>query len=162
MAANVLQNYEQLSYGSKGLSMHRAKASQIIGDAVATRTLTAKESGATCLFDVASGVSYTLPPPVPGMEFEFYSSVTITSGAAAIVTDSAATFIQGVVLGASVATATVGGFAFNGTSHVTCSMNGTTTGGIQGTKLKVKALSSTVWQIEGYTIGSGTLATPAA
>ena len=56
MASSTLQNFEQLSYGAPGLSIHRAKATQVIGDAVATRTLTAKESGATCLFDAAAGV----------------------------------------------------------------------------------------------------------
>ncbi len=63
MASSTLQNFEQLGYRPPGLSMHTAKATQVIGDAVATRTLTIKESGATCLFDSASGVVYTLPPP---------------------------------------------------------------------------------------------------
>ncbi len=158
MASNTLQNYEQLSYGSAGLSMHRAKAVQVIGDAVATRTLTAKESGALCLLDAAA-VAYTLPAPVAGMVFEFQT--TVTASAATIQTNSADVFVQGVILGASIATATVGGFALNGTSHVGVTMNGTTTGGIVGTHLKFTALSSTVWAIEGVTIGSGTLATPA-
>lgn len=162
MASNTIQDYEQLSCNAPGLSMHRGKAVQVIGDAVATRTLLAKEAGATCLFDAAAGVVYTLPAPIAGMEFEFYSSVTITSNAAKVITNAATVYIQGAVLGASIATATVGGFAFNGTSHTNISMNGTTTGGVIGTKIKLKALSATVWQIEGVTIGSGTLATPAA
>ena len=162
MASNILQNYEQVSGATSLLTMHRAKAVQVIGDTVATRTLTIKEAGCTALFDSAAGVVYTLPVPVAGAVFEFVSTVTITSNAAKVITDSANTFIIGAVVGASIATASPGGFAFDGSTHRAISMNGTTTGGVVGTTIKLKALSTTVWQIEGVTIGSGTLATPAA
>jgi hypothetical protein len=161
MASNTLQNYEQVSgggAGTAGLSMHRAKAVQIIGDAVATRTLTAKEAGATCLLDAAA-VVYTLPAPVAGMVFDFVS--TVTASAATVQTNAATVFIVGAIVGVTIATATPAGFAFNGTSHVGITMNGTTSGGIVGTTLRFKALSATVWQIEGVTIGSGTIVTPA-
>jgi len=161
-SSNTMQNYEQLSYSGPNLSIHRAKANQIISDAVSTRTLLAKESGATCLFDVASGVVYTLPTPVAGMEFEFVTTTTITSNAAKVITNSASVFILGAVEIATIATATVGGFSFDGSTHRAISSNGTTTGGIIGSRYKLKALSSTVWAIEGILIGSGTVATPAA
>ena len=162
MASNTPQNYEQVSYAGPNLAMHRAKAVQVIGDAVATRTLLAKEAGATCLFDSAAGVVYTLPSPVAGMEFEFFSTVTITSNNATIITNLATEFILGEVFTYTTATASGAGFAFNGSSHVKCQMNGTTTGGIIGTALRVRALSSTVWAIDGLIVGSGTIATPAA
>jgi hypothetical protein len=41
-------------------------------------------------------------------------------------------------------------------------MNGTTSGGIIGTWIRVKALSSTQWLINGLIVGSGTIVTPAA
>jgi hypothetical protein len=158
MASNVLQNYEQVSYGSQGLSMHRAKAYQVIGDAVATRKLTAKESGALCLLDAAA-VAYTLPTPVAGMVFEFLS--TVTASAATVQTNLATEFVLGAISAITIATATGAGFAFNGTSNVGLTMNGTTSGGIVGTKLRFTALSTTVWAVEGVTIGSGTIVTPA-
>lgn len=162
MGSTTLQNYEQVSYSPTGLSMHRARATQVIGDAVATRTLIAKESGATCLFDAAAGVVYTLPVPVIGMEFEFITTVSCTTNSHKIITDAATTFLLGEVLMFTTATASPAGFAFNGSTHLACTSNGSTTGGLIGSRIKVKALSSTQWFIEGGMVGSGVILTPAA
>ena len=135
---------------------------EIISEAVATRTLLPAESGARFNFDLASGVVYTLPAPVQGMNFEFYSTVTITSNSAKIITNAATVFLLGEVFTYTTATASGAGFAFNGTTHVACTMNGTTSGGIIGTKVKVVALSATQWMIDGLIVGSGTIVTPAA
>lgn len=162
MASSTLQDFEQLSYGAESLSIHRSKATQVIGDAAATRTLTKKESGATCLMDSASGVIYTLPAPTIGMEFEFITTVAVTSNSHKIVTNSSSVFLLGAVSIQTIATVTPAGFAFNGSTHVACTSNGTTTGGLVGSRIKVRALSATQWFIEGLLIGSGTIATPAA
>jgi hypothetical protein len=134
----------------------------VIGDAVATRTLTAKESGATVQFDAAAGVVYTLPAPIIGMEFEFITTVAVTSNSHKIITNAATVFLLGAVSIGTIATASAGGFAFNGSTHVACTSNGTTTGGLVGSRIKVRAISATQWFIEGQMIGSGTVATPAA
>lgn len=162
MASNTLQNYEQLSYGPPGLSMHRAKAVQVIGDAAATRTLTAKESGATCLFDSAAGVVYTLPVPVAGMQFTFLTTVTITSNSAKVLTDAATTFVLGGAALANSAATTGEFFAANGTTHRSINGNGTTTGGIIGDRITFTALSSTVWFCDAVINQTGTAATPFA
>lgn len=159
--SNTLQNYEQLSEGGPNLSIHRAAARQIISLAAA-RTLTVKESGALVLLDAAAGFTVTLPPPTVGAFFEFMTTVTVTSGTSKVITDAATTFLLGEVLTYTTATASPAGFAFNGSTHVAIGMNGTTTGGIIGTRFKVEALSSTVWAITGVVVGSGTIATPAA
>lgn len=162
MASSTLTDFEQLGYRPPGLSMHSAKATQVIGDAVATRTLTIKESGATCLFDAAAGVVYTLPAPVIGAEFEFITTVSCTSNSHKIITNAGTVFLLGEVLMFTTATASPAGFAFNGTTHVACTSNGTTTGGLIGSRIKVRALSATQWFIEGGMVGSGTIVTPAA
>lgn len=162
MASNTLQNYEQVSYGAPGLSMHRAKAVQVIGDAVATRTLTAKESGALCLFDSAAGVVYTLPPPVAGMTFEFVTTVTITSNSAKVITDASTTFLLGGAALLNNAATTGEAFSANGTTHRSINGNGTTTGGIIGDRIRCTALSSTVWFVDAVMVQSGTAATPFA
>ena len=159
MPSNTLQNYEQLSYGSPGLSMHRAKAFQVVGDAVATRALTAKESGGVFQFDVASGVVYTLPTPVAGMTFDFVTSVTITSGSAKILTGLSSEFLLGALwLGNSGAT-TGQAFAANGTTIRSVNGNGTTTGGTIGDIYRIVAMSSTVWYISGMLVQTGVAAT---
>lgn len=144
--------------GAIATGLHR----EIITEAVATRALLPGESGSRFCFDLAAGVVYTLPAPVIGMQFEFYSTVTITSNSAKIITNAASVFLLGEVFTYTTATASGAGFAFNGSTHVACTMNGTTTGGIIGTKITVTALSATQWMIDGLIVGSGTIATPAA
>ena len=128
----------------------------------ATRTLTADESGGMFLFDAATGVSYTLPTPVAGMQFTFYASVSVTSNAHAIATGDAAVFIGGTIQSVIENSATSEANTGDETASVTVSMNGSTTGGLKGTCITVTALSSTVWIASGMAVGSGTLATPFA
>lgn len=135
---------------------------QIIDGVGATRTLAPEESGATVLFDSATGNVYTLPAPVVGMQFEFETKVSVTSNSQKIITDAATTFLLGAVSMYTIATASGAGFSFNGTTHVACTSNGTTTGGLVGSRIRVKAISSTQWLIIGAMVGSGTIATPAA
>jgi hypothetical protein len=162
MASNVLQNYEQLSYGPPGGSMHRAVARQIISDGVATRTLTAKESGAVCCMDSAAGVVYTLPTPVAGMTFTFVTTVTRTSNAHKVITNLATEFLLGAIGTMNNAATTAEAFAADGTTIRALSSNGTTTGGIIGDCYRVTAISATQWFVEGLLINSGTAATPFA
>ena len=142
--------------------MWTAQAGQVVGEGVATRTLTAKESGASCLFDAAAGVVFTLPAPVIGMTFEFLTTVNCTSNSHKIITDAATTFLLGEVFMFTTATASGAGFAFNGTTHIACLSNGTTTGGLIGSRIRLRAISSTQWFIEGGMVGSGVIVTPAS
>lgn len=162
MPSTTLQNFEQLSFRGPELSQHSAQARVLIGDAVATRQLTAKESGALCLFDLAAGVTYTLPSPVIGMTFEFFTSVTITSGAAKVITNLATEFLLGAIGTMNNAATTAEAFAANGSTIRAVSANGTTTGGIAGDRYRLTAISTTQWLIEGLLINSGTAATPFA
>jgi hypothetical protein len=160
-SSNTLQNYESLSYRAPALSIHASAARQVIALAAAY-TLSAKESGALVLLDAAAGFTVNLPAPVPGMFFEFMTTTTVTSSTSKVLTDASTTFLLGEVLTFTTATASPAGFAFDGSTHRSIGMNGTTTGGIIGTRFKVEALSATVWAITGVVVGSGTIATPAA
>ena len=162
MASTSADSYEQLSYQNTKMSQHIGWARQIIGDAVATRTLLPKESGALCLMDSAAGVIYTLPTPVIGMQFEFATTVTRTSNAHKIITATAAQFLLGEIFMYTTATASGAGFAADGTTIRALSSNGTTSGGIIGDRYRVTAISSTVWLIDGVCVGSGTIVTPFA
>lgn len=161
MASTVAENFEQVTYNALA-SQHRGEHRHIIGEAVATRTLLQKESGALCLFDRAAGVVFTLPTPVIGMQFEFQVSVSVTSNAHKIITAASTEFLLGVteVIGGTTET-TVAGIA-NGTTHRALSSNGTTTGGLAGTRFIVTAISTTQWLIHGVALGSGVVATPFA
>lgn len=155
MASTVAQNYEQLSYGGSACQV-RGQHRQIIGDAVAARVLLPKESGAIVLLDIATG-TWTLPTPVIGMNFEFRTTVTAT--AQKIVTNLATEFLLGSVQVYTIATASAGGFAANGTTIRSWTSNGTTQGGLAGDRFTVTAVSATQWLVEGLLVGSGTIAT---
>lgn len=162
MASSIAQNYAQVS--GNELTQVRGLCRKVIGDAVATRKLTAVESGSLCLFDRAAGVVYTLPDPVIGMVFEFATTVTVTSNAAKIITNAVATqFILGTIFGYTTDATEIDGFEANGTTHVAVSSNGSTTGGVIGDRYTVTAISSTQWLVTGHVFcGTSTPATPFA
>jgi hypothetical protein len=154
---------ERISYGGPTGSLQLGSHRQVISGVGATRTLLAKESGSLCLFDRAAGNVYTLPAPVEGMQFEFSTTVAVTSNAAKVITNSASVFLIGSLMGGSLTVADSGDvFQGNGTTHVAVSMSGTTTGGLIGGSMKFTAISSTQWLVEGDFVGSGTLADPFA
>lgn len=153
---------EQLGYQSDEGCVAPGLGVEVTASGGATRILTAADSGGIFLFDSAAGVVYTLPAPTVGTMFKFFSTVTITSNSAKIITNSASVFLLGEVFTYTTATASGAGFAFNGSTHVACTMNGTTSGGIIGTMVEVTAFSSTQWLINGLIVGSGTIITPAA
>jgi len=152
----------QLAPGGTEGSEVKGLAVTVISGVGATRTLLASESGAECLFDSASGVVYTLPAPVAGLKFKFRTTVTITGGAAKVITDAATSFLLGTVNMVINTSATTLAALANGTTHRAISMNGSTTGGVQGDAFEVTAINSTQWVITGIVSGSGALATPMA
>lgn len=159
--STTAQNFEQVSYQAPGLSQHLAKSTPIISLTSAT-TLTAKQAGALVLWDAAAGFTITLPAPVLGMDFEVGVATSVTSSNHKIITNASTVFLLGEVLMFTTATASPAGFAFDGSSHIACTMNGTTTGGLLGTLLRFRCISTTEWFITGVILGSGTIATPAA
>jgi len=152
MSVNLEDNLPAVKY--VGLRM------PIISGNPATATLNNSQSGKTVLFDRAAGITYTLPAPVPGTFFTFVVTTSVTSNNHKIITDVAATLLQGAITSA---TTTASVFeSVIGSSNISVTMNGTTTGGLVGTELKFLCLSSTLWQVSGVNFTSGTTATPFA
>lgn len=133
----------------------------VISGQGATRTLNKTESGSLCYFDRAAGIVYTLPTAAdPGTFFDFVITTTITSNAAKVITGAGSELLIGGYTNVDTDTSNaVAVFTGNGSTHVAVTMNGTTTGGILGTKLRFTCLSSTRWMVEGIVQGSGTVAT---
>lgn len=159
----ISSNIERLGYGGPSGCIATGAHVQVIQSVGATRTLLAEESGSLCLFDRAAGNVYTLPAPVEGMQFKFSTTVLVTSNAAKFITNSASVFLVGSVMGGSLTVADSGDvFQADGTTHVSVSMNGSTTGGLVGGEITVTAISSTQWVVSGDFVASGTVATPFA
>ena len=138
-----------------------AASKPVISGKGATRSLNATESGSVCLFDRAAGIVYTLPTGAKtGTYFDFVVTTTITSNAAKVITGAGTELLIGGYLNVDTDTSNaIAAFDGNGSTHVAVSMNGTTTGGRQGTKLRFTCLSSTRWMVEGIVMGSGVVAT---
>ena len=158
--AAISTGLERLGYGGSDGCIAVGQHRQVINDAAATRTLLAKESGALCLFDRAAGVTYTLPAPVAGMEFEFRTTVSRTSNSHKIITNSGSVFLIGSYMAGDSAVANSGDvFTGDGTTHVSINLQGDTYGGLVGGSLKFTAISSTQWSVEGDVVGTGTMVT---
>lgn len=135
----------------------------IINDLGATRTLSVDETGSTVVFNRAAGIVVTLPLAVPGLHYEFVTSTSVTSNAYKVITGAATEILIGGILSNDSDTGgAVVAFDSNGSTHIAVSMNGTTTGGLIGTRIRFTCLSTTRWIVEGVNVGSGTVATPFA
>jgi hypothetical protein len=143
-----------LSTGASGRNTHASS--------LATRDLTASESGDLFLFDKADGIVFTLPVGVPGMNFEFMTTVDLTSNAYAVLTntDTAGDFLVGYISGAIESEATGEDWFANGSSHLGISSNKTTTGGLIGSTYKVECIAANLWSINGVVSCTATPATP--
>lgn len=135
----------------------------VISGLGATRTLEASESGSIILLDRAAGIVVTLPAPSVGLTFDFIATVSVTSNSYKVITSAGTIFILGsyVSIDNDTSDAAVG-FTCNGTTHVAVTMNGTTTGGLLGTRFRLRAVSATVWALDGLIQGNGTVATSCA
>jgi hypothetical protein len=124
-------------------------------------TLTSAQCGQAFALDAATGVVYILPATLPpiGCVFDFYVTTSVTSNSDEIETGAAAHFFQGTPTYVVGAGGNAAAFYCNGTSHIAFKTNGTTTGGLQGSHIKVTVISPTVAVLDGLNSGSGTLAT---
>lgn len=161
--ATIPSTLERVTYGAPDGAILTGGHRQVIDGVGATRTLLAEESGALCLFDRAAGNVYTLPAPAVGMWFEFSTTVAVTSNAAKVITNSSSVFLVGSVMAGSLTVADSGDvFQADGSTIVAISMDGATKGGLIGGSYKLTCITSTLWQIEGDLVGSGTVADPFA
>lgn len=123
---------------------------------------TTAQSGTTFLLDRAAGVTVTLPAPTVGTTYTFVVVTTVTSNSYKIITDAGTTFMQGTILASSDNLASKS-FLGNGTSHVAVTQaaaSSNATGGILGSVLEVKCVTSTLWQVWGTIVASATPTTP--
>ncbi len=140
-----------LSTGKQGFNLEASLA--------ATQLITPSESGSGFLFDRATGLAYTLPAAVAGLEYWFYTTVSLSSGVYDIDCASG-DFFLGALHGAVEASATDETHFADGAADLTISMNLTTTGGLIGTWIHLRAISDTIWAVEGVLSCTGSPATP--
>ena len=158
--------FNQIARKGSKLNQFVAQSKKLIGDEVATRTLTAAESGALCLFDTAAGVTYTLPTidrtEQIGMVFDFFVSV-VGTGTYKVITGAASEFLLGSIVLFDKTIATSGDiFDADGSTIVALAATSDVTGRLLGGSFRVVAISLTQWAISGYLQEAGTALTPFA
>lgn len=133
---------------------------KIISGLGATYTLDAVNSGATVLMDRAAGIVVTLPLAQPGLVYDFIVTTSVTSNSYKVITGAATELLIGGYTNVDTDTSNaVAVFTGNGSTHIAVTSNGTTTGGLIGTRLRFTCLSATRWEVEGIMMGSGVVAT---
>lgn len=134
---------------------------QPISLTAATYTLTAEaHSGTTLVAARAGGITCTLPAASGyGSEYNFFVSTTITTPSLIIQVANATDVMQGMALVAQDGGDTVVAFETASTSD-TITMNGTTTGGIRGDRVRIKDVASGLYEVQVYSSATGTEATP--
>lgn len=131
----------------------------VVEDALAV-TLTAAQSGALVVLDKTDGVTVTLPASAIGIWYDFIVDVASASVGQKIITPSSV-YIKGTLPHLK----TDNTFTYNvanGSSIRSITMDGTTTGGIAGSRVRLTCRSATVWEVEGLLLASGSVATPFA
>lgn len=136
-------------------------AATVISGSGATVTLTAAQSRSLVMLDRAAGIIFTLPAPVVGLTFSFFVNTSVTTNNYKVITDAGTTFLIGSLVNIKTDLTTLFSIG-NGSTHLSVTMNGTTTGGLVGTYLRFTCVSATQWLVEGANLASGTIATPFA
>ncbi len=122
-------------------------------------TLTAANSGATCIFDTAAASTFTLPQPELGMKFTFISVITATGDHGIIAPTNGHGFLGGVLIMNTTADQCNAFSAATDGENDYFTMNGSTTGGIAGSRVECAAILASggakAWAVHGTIIGSG-------
>lgn len=154
-------------YNSSGQLAVKRKVS-LASVAGATLALSSDDSGALVLFDRAAGCVVTLPAAAAGLWFDFLVSVSVTSNANKIITNTIASeFIFGQLLSIDTDSSNVLAWTHvaNGTTIAAINMAAASTnatGGLLYTKMRLLCVSATLWTVEGINMGAGSVSTPFA
>lgn len=129
--------------------------------AVTSSTLTARvdaHAGVPVVLNRAAGIAVTLPAATgSGASFEFIIGATVTSNTTTIKVANATDVMGGAL---TVATDIAGVTCPTTSTSDTITMNGSTTGGIIGSRVKLIDVASGLWSVSGELVSSGTEATP--
>lgn len=115
-------------------------------------------NGATVNLSAAAGLTVTLPASSgKGDVYELFVVTTVTSNNYVVQVANSTDIMQGVI---HLTTDIAGTSLPAASTSDTITMNGSTTGGVKGSWLRLKDVSSGVWQLEGGLVCTGTEATP--
>ncbi|KGM44485.1 hypothetical protein JY97_00665 [Alkalispirochaeta odontotermitis] len=112
----------------------------------------------TTKLSAAAGLTVTLPDATgSGMVYDIYVATTVTSNDYIIQVPDASNVIQGAV---TISTDIAGVSVPTAATSDTITMNGSTTGGVIGSNLRLVDVAADTWQVSGHLISTGVEATP--
>ena len=168
---------DQLTVDSSGNLAQTAGVNNLITDVenitAATKTLTAADTGTTYLLNRAGGIVITLPTAAAGLKFKFIIGTTFTGtfsidGASA---NDIFTAASTIVISDKDAPGTVSlkQFHADGSDDDKMTMDADNKGRFVGGEIDCLGIATggqgsatAVWQMNGFTFGDGSLATPFA
>ena len=141
----------------------KAKVGVVSGSTLTSATtpsISATTSGSIYTF-AAAAITVTLPACSAANVGLTYDFVTTTIATAQIInTTGTDVFLGSVYSTLAVVNATNDTACGSSTANKTMTMNGTTTGGLPGSRIRVTCISATQWLVSGFVIGaSGTQTT---
>lgn len=114
-------------------------------------------AGNVLKIDAAAGMTVTLPASTgKGDEYTIFVGTTVTSNSYVIQVTGTDIFAGGIALSTDIG----GTNLLTAATTDTITMNGSTTGGLKGSFVKVKDVASGIWMLEGFLQCTGTEATP--
>lgn len=130
----------------------------IVNVTAATLTVTADlHAGKIITFNRAGGITATLPAATgTGNEYTFFTSTTFTSNGV-IQVANATDIMQG---GVSISTDIAGVTMLASATADTLTMNGSTTGGLKGSFIKIVDVASGIFMVSGFLVSTGVEANP--
>lgn len=132
---------------------------ETISVTTSVKGLDTSDSGSTVFLDRLSGCIVVLPKAQQGLNFEFFVVSSVTTNDYTIVAEDA-TFTGSLINVDTDTDNAVDAFLANGSTHVAINMNGSTSGGLEGTTIKVVCISNNKWLVSGFNLGSGIVETP--
>lgn len=145
--------------GAKFFGGIQRTSAAIVDETSATLTVTADQhAGRTITLNRAAGVTCTLPAATgTGNVYTFFTETTVTSNANVIQAASSSDIIQG---GVAVSTDAGGVTILAAATSDTISQNGSTTGGVKGSWVRLTDVASGIFMCEGFLVSTGAEATP--
>lgn len=137
----------------------------VVSGSGATVTLTGSQSGSTVLMDRAAGIVFTLPAATPGRNFIFVTTVSVTTNSYKVITAGDSFLIGAVDSIDTDSTNALAAWTGNGSTHVAVTQAAASTnatGGLQGSQVNFRCVTTGLWQVSGTTLAAGTPATPFA
>lgn len=115
-------------------------------------------AGKVIALSATAGLTVTLPAASgSGASYEFIAATTVTSNAYVIRVANASDVMMGAV---GVASDIAGVTCPTTSTSDTITMNGTTTGGVLGSRVVLTDVAANKWAVSGALVSSGTEATP--